>query len=166
MMVKVLFPEEETLLHGIISAQLESGNLLQGALAKSIVHLPEKLISEKYDRGTVEEFLRELIKQSTKIGVEQYYQRVTEDETAHTLKQKCLSNGALEHNIFKSLGSTGLTSLIRDVLVKMREKKFGKQEITNLVHLVETRNKIRQAEEKFLEDAFRRYLDKQISLYS
>ena len=138
----------------------------KNAMGKIMAHLPERLMHEKYDRALVDEFLKELIKNCKTLGLEKYFTVVTEDDTAHTLKDKCLAPNKLHENLFKSLGSYGITKLIEDILKKMAESGFAEKDAENLASLVETRNKLRQAEEKFLRDAFVAYLEKQISLYS
>lgn len=162
--MKFLFPEEQRKVT-LLFAKKELGQKLQQALDKMYVHLPEELFHEKYDPAIVGEFLRELVKQSQKLGLEQYYAHVTEDDTIHTIGEKCAAPHELQESIFKSLGSGGLTKLIEDMLKKMLESEFSEKEIQNLVELIEARNKLRQAEEKFLEASFRRYLQKQIELY-
>ena len=141
------------------------GVTLREAAERIYIHLPQELFHEKYDPAIVEEFLRELVKQSQKLGLEQYYAHVTEDDTIHTIGEKCAAPHELQESIFKSLGSGGLTKLIEDLLRKMLESEFMEKEIQNLVELIEARNKLRQAEEKFLEASFRRYVEKQIALY-
>lgn len=162
--MKFLFPEEERLMKTLF-VHKEFGNKLREAIEKIYIHLPEELFHEKYDPAIVEEFLRELVKQSQKFGLEQYYAHVTEDDTIHTIGEKCAAPHELQESIFKSLGSGGLTKLMEDLLRKMLEDGFTEKEIQNLVELIEARNKLRQAEEKFLEATFRRYVEKQISLY-
>lgn len=164
--MEFLFPQEQKMLQMVIARNPEKGKALEDAIKKIYIHLPLKLLNKKYDAKMVEEFLRELIKNGEKLGIEHYYNKVTEDDTSHTISKKCIVNGDLQKNIFKSLGSYGLTKLIRDVLSKMAEKDFSEQDVENLVRLIEARNKIRQNEEKFLEDAFRVYLKKQIALYN
>lgn len=161
----VLFPKEQLLLEAVMKKNPAQGALLAEAVNKIYVHLPEKLLDEKYDAKIVQEFLIELVKDGRKLGLEKYESIVVEDETKHALKEKCLANGALLDCIFKSLGSYGLTKVLQAVLQKMASAQFNKKEIDNLVALVEARNKMRQNEEKFLKDAFRAYLRKQISLY-
>ena len=162
--MKFLFPEEQRFVE-ILFVKKKLGGKLREALQKMYIHLPQELFHEKYDPAIVEEFLRELVKESQKLGLEQYYAHVTEDDTIHTVAKKCLAPHELQESIFKSLGSGGLTKLIEDLLQKMLKDEFTQKEIENLVALIEARNKLRQAEEKFLEASFRRYIEKQISLY-
>ena len=162
--MKFLFPEEERLMK-ILFDNKKFGVTLREAAERIYIHLPQELFHEKYDPAIVEEFLRELVKQSQKLCLEQYYAHVTEDDTIHTIGEKCAAPHELQESIFKSLGSGGLTKLIEDLLRKMLESEFMEKEIQNLVELIEARNKLRQAEEKFLEASFRRYVEKQIALY-
>lgn len=149
----------------MLCAKKKLGDKLRDAISKIYIHLPEELFHEKYDPAIVEEFLRELVKDSQKLGLEQYYAHVAEDDTLHTLEKKCAAPHELQESIFKSLGSGGLTKLIEDLLRKMLESDFTEKEIQNFIELIEARNKLRQAEEKFLAASFRRYVEKQISLY-
>ncbi|MBI2639058.1 hypothetical protein HYW83_05720 [Candidatus Peregrinibacteria bacterium] len=162
--MKFLFPEEERLINTLF-ANKNFGEKLRAAVEKIYIHLPQELFHEKYDPAVVEEFLKELVKDSQKLGLEQYYAHVAEDDTIHTIEKKCAAPHELQESIFKSLGSGGLTKLIEDLLRKMLASGFTENEIQNLVELIEARNKLRQAEEKFLEASFRRYIEKQISLY-
>ena len=161
-----IYPKEQLLVDMIAQKMPEMADFLKNAVGKIMAHLPERLMHEKYDKTLVNEFLKELIKNCKKLGLEKYFTVVTEDDTAHTLRDKCLAPNKLNENLFKSLGSYGITKLIEDVLKKMAESGFAKKDAENLVALIETRNKLRQAEEKFLRDAFVAYLEKQISLYS
>lgn len=166
MAVTILFSKEQLLVDTIVKRNPGMGVKLQAALKKIYVHLPGKLIYEKYDPKIVEEFLRQLIRQSQKLGLEKYFSVVTEDDTVHTVEKRCLAPDELLRNMMKSLGSYSLTKLIADLLQKMATANFTDREIENLASLVEGRNRLRQAEERFLRDALRAYLEKKISFYS
>ena len=160
-----LFPKEQLLVEMAVKKNSKNGAQLEAAIKKIYVHLPPKLLSDKYDSAITEEFLRALLDDSQKLGIEKYDTIVTEDETAHSLGEKCLGAEELQQGVFKSLGSYGLTKLIEDILKKMSESEYEKVNIEQLVELISARNAMRQNEEQFLEDAFRAYLKKQISLY-
>lgn len=164
-MMKFLFPKEKLLFDLIAGKNPEGAALLKEAFEKIWVHIPEKLLHEKYNRKIAEEFLRKLAAESQRLGLEDYMSMVTEDETAHTLGQKCFGAKNLEQNIMKSLGSYGFTRLIGDVMKKMTEKKFDKKDTEGLADLVQARNKMRQNEQEFLENVFSSYLKSQLSLY-
>lgn len=165
-MMKFFLDNEQKLLDEVLKNNPALAGSLSEAIKKVYHHLPETLISAKYDKKLVEEFLRNLLKDSQKLGVEKYFSIVTEDDTVHTIEKRCLAPNELQENILKSLGSFGLTKLLRDLLQKMAQGKFSEKEIENFVQLAEARNQLRQAEEKFLNSAFKAYLQKQISLYS
>ncbi len=163
--MKFLFPKEKLLFDLIAGKNPAGADVLKKAFEKIWVHLPEKLLHEKYNAKITEEFLRKLAAESQRLGLEDYMSMVTEDETAHTLGQKCLGAKNLEKNILKSLGSYGLTRLIGDVMKKMTEKKFTAKDAESLADLIQARNKIRQNEQEFLEKIFHAYLESQLSLY-
>lgn len=162
--MKAIFTEEQKLIEAVIKNKPELGEKLKKAIDGIFTHLPEKLL-DGYDEKLTQEFLRELLKNSQRLGEEKYLETVTEDETIHTLQHKCLADGDLEKSLFKSLGSHGLTKLIRDVLAKMAKSPFNEEDISNLVELIKARNKLRQVQEKFLKDSFKAYLEKQVKLY-
>lgn len=159
-------PKEQLLVEMISERNPSCAPLLLTSLKEVFIHFPERLLSADFDKKLTDEFLRELIKHQEDVGLEKYYSLVTKDDTAHTLGEKCLANGELQDNIFKSLGSFGLTKLIESTLQHMTEAPFADKEVENAKTLIETRNKLRQVEEKFLNDAFKAYLKKQISLYN
>lgn len=163
--MKFLFPKEKLLFDLIAGKNPEGAAILKKAFEKIWVHLPEKLLHEKYNPKVTEEFLRKLATESQRLGLEDYMAVVTEDETAHTLGEKCLGAKNLEKNIMKSLGSYGLTRLIGDVMKKMTEEKFTKKDAENLADIIQARNKMRQNEQDFLETVFQSYLESQLSLY-
>ncbi len=158
--------KEKLLLENIRTKFPKNGDSLHRALVEVFSTYPKHLLNDKYDIDTVRSFLHALMQDSSKKGHEQYMQIVFEDETHHVLKQKCLGADDLLQSMMKSLGSSVITQLIEDTMMKMSETEFDTAQIENLVDLVKMRNKLRQAEQKFLETAFVRYLDAQIEVLS
>lgn len=162
--MKIIFEKEQKLLNEIVKNNPEWGEKLKTAVEGIFTHLPEKLMPD-YDEKLVAEFLKELMASSAKLGQEQYLAAVTEDNTYHAMWKKCLGSKNLPLDLYRALGSAGLTELVMETLKKMTTNKFNEDNINNLVELIKLRNHLRQVEQRFLKKSFIAYLKKQISLY-
>ncbi|MBI2464292.1 hypothetical protein HYV57_05015 [Candidatus Peregrinibacteria bacterium] len=163
-MRNILYVSEQKLVEGIAQKYPHKADLLTQILSKLRVELPSPFL-KKYDMPLAKEFLRFLIANTQKVGAEKYCTMATRDGISHTIIQKCIIKDDMADNLFKILGSYGITRLIEDVLKKMETGDFHEKTIENLKSLIEGRNKLRQAEEIFLEKAFRKYLREKKELY-
>lgn len=163
-MRNILYKSEQTLVESILQKYSHKADPLAQALSKLRVELPPHFL-KKYTMPLGKEFLRFLITDTQKTGAEKYFTMATRDGISHTIVKKCIIKDDMVDSLFKMLGSYGITRLIEDVLKKMEIGDFDEKTIENLIGLIDGRNKLRQAEEVFLEKAFRKYLQKKVELY-